>query len=70
MRFCKGVCIRYTGKRIGPSWYKSGFKRCGTCAKFIKFEGLNCPCCGSKLSIRPVRPFKKKEVVDYGYRYK
>lgn len=61
MRFCKGICTRYKGQRIDLSWYKAGVKRCDTCQIFIKFDGLNCPCCGAKLSTRAKKSSKNKK---------
>ncbi len=46
---CKGVeCIkRKTSKR-----YKQGAVRCTRCEVFMEFEGVFCPCCGSKVARR------------------
>ena len=48
---CQGICHRYkiTKGKQDESWYKKGDKRCTTCAIYIKWEGLWCPCCGYML---------------------
>ena len=42
---CKGICIHH--KASGRYAYRH--KRCQHCNKFIKWEGLRCPCCGYQL---------------------
>jgi hypothetical protein len=53
MGCCKGVCTRkeYTAP-AGKRTYNGGGKRCTECALFIKWDGIHCPCCGTKLRIR------------------
>ena len=46
---CKGICICH--KASGR--YATGHKRCQTCDLFIKWDGVFCPCCGSRLRIGP-----------------
>ena len=46
---CKGVCIRH--KALGR--YINGNKRCQICNLFIKWDGIFCPCCGSRLRMGP-----------------
>jgi hypothetical protein len=50
---CKGVCERYKalrpGEGSGGSRYSAGQKRCAMCDLFIKWDGVQCPCCGCKL---------------------
>jgi hypothetical protein len=46
---CKGICIDY--KASGR--YVTGHKRCQTCDLFIEWDGVFCPCCGSRLRIGP-----------------
>lgn len=68
---CKGVCSRYklTRKNRGSSGFteKSGYytqehgKRCTTCAIFIRWEGIYCPCCGYHLRARPRKSQEKRE---------
>jgi uncharacterized paraquat-inducible protein A len=53
---CKGICERH--KALKPSHrlggrYSAGQKRCQTCALFIKWDGLWCPCCSSRLRANP-----------------
>lgn len=52
---CKGICGRHKAFRppSGLGRYFSGQKRCQVCEIFIKWEALNCPCCGCRLRIRP-----------------
>ncbi|MGC2429222.1 MAG: hypothetical protein WA421_19480, partial [Nitrososphaeraceae archaeon] len=66
---CKGICSRYQAlkpyiKKKGGNAnnnnnngrggrYSIGQKRCQICDLFIKFEGVLCPCCNSKLRTRP-----------------
>ena len=52
---CQGICHRYkiTKGKQDESWYKKGDKRCTTCAIYIKWEGLWCPCCGYMLRNKP-----------------
>ena len=60
---CKGICSKYQaikpcrkgegGNANGNSRYAMGQKRCQICDLFIKFEGVLCPCCNSKLRSRP-----------------
>src|SRR5690349_18351020 len=46
---CKGTCIRH--KVSGR--YVNGHKRCQHCNVIMKYEALNCPCCGCQLGARP-----------------
>ena len=52
---CQGICHRYkiTKGKQNESWYKKGAKRCTTCAIYIKWDGLWCPCCGYMLRNKP-----------------
>jgi hypothetical protein len=52
---CKGICIHH--KASGR--YATGHKRCQICDLFIQWDGVFCPCCGSRLRIGP-RCFKFK----------
>ncbi|WP_255464153.1 hypothetical protein [Nitrosopumilus sp. b1] len=46
--------MRYKAQRpIGAGRYSSGQRRCHLCEIFIKWEGLWCPCCGSRLRVKP-----------------
>lgn len=60
---CKGICIRFKGKkRAAQSWYVEN-NRCNTCSIFIAGKDkLNCPCCGYRLRNTP-RNGKYKELV-------
>ena len=46
---CKGICIRH--KAVGR--YINGHKRCQICDLFMQWNGVFCPCCGSRLRIGP-----------------
>ena len=48
---CKGICIRH--KASGR--YASGNKGCRVCDLFIKWDGVSCPSCGSRLRMGPRR---------------
>ena len=51
---CKGICEQYKAtKPYNSIRYGTGQKRCNMCDIFTKWEGRHCPCCGSKLRIRP-----------------
>jgi hypothetical protein len=53
---CKGICeCLKAGKPSDPTTgrYLSGQKRCQTCMLFLRWDALNCPCCGSRLRTRP-----------------
>ena len=51
---CKGVCDRYKAKKpTGIGRYVSGQSRCQICEIFMKYDGLNCPCCNYKLRKTP-----------------
>ena len=52
---CRGIHGRYQVKlsRLYGSPYDRGFKKCGHCDVFIRYEGVFCPCCGSRLRDRP-----------------
>lgn len=49
---CKGICIRHKAQKpqtASLGRYATGQKRCQTCAIFLKWDLLWCPCCGSRL---------------------
>jgi hypothetical protein len=50
---CKGICIRH---KADSNHYANGHKRCQICQLFIQWDGLFCPCCGSRLRVRPRDP--------------
>lgn len=51
---CNGICKKYkaTGSPA-QGRYSNGYKRCQRCEIYIKWKGLHCPCCGSRLRIKP-----------------
>ena len=52
MGICKGVCLSKYYAPKGKRTYLGGGKRCTECALFVDWEGIHCPCCGTKLRIR------------------
>jgi hypothetical protein len=62
---CKGICIHH--KASGR--YATGHKRCQICDLFIKWDGVFCPCCGSRLRIGP-RSIKSKAKLRNKKRYR
>ena len=51
---CKGICVQYkaTGFK-GKHRYENGQKLCPTCSRFLRWEGIRCPCCGCRLRSNP-----------------
>lgn len=59
---CTGRCAlldttgggRVAAKPGGPrlSAYERGYKRCGNCLVFVRWDGRYCPCCGTMLRVR------------------
>ena len=47
---CKGICKPYKTKR---NYTKKDHKYCKKCRLFIKYSGINCPCCNSVLKTYP-----------------
>jgi len=55
MNVCNNKCEKYRFKRKGmKSIYESGGKGCRCCNILIKYDGLRCPCCSSKLRTKPI----------------
>jgi len=55
---CKGKCVKYkVSTKHNPTHdrYSRGHKRCTICEIFIKWDGVNCPCCGVRLRVTPKR---------------
>jgi uncharacterized Zn finger protein (UPF0148 family) len=46
---CKGICTDHKGS----GRYATGHKRCQICDLFMQWDGVFCPCCGSRLRIGP-----------------
>jgi hypothetical protein len=70
---CRGICIRHKAQKpVGSGRYAIGQKRCQVCQVFIIWDLLWCPCCGSRLRIRPrsikfktrLRIQKQKEIQE------
>ena len=52
MGVCKGVCVCKYDAPKGKRTYIGGGKRCTECALFVDWEGIHCPCCGTKLRVK------------------
>jgi len=50
MSSCKDICLKY--KKI-PRFDTPYSRYCPTCSLFLEYEGISCPCCNTKLRIRP-----------------
>ena len=52
---CKGICIRYKATKppLPLTRYGVGQKRCMMCEIYTEWNGIQCPCCGSRLRTRP-----------------
>ena len=52
---CKGTCTRHLSQKPvnGLSRYLDGQKRCQICQIYIRWDGIWCPCCSTKLRIYP-----------------
>lgn len=53
---CKGICYEFEAKKInlkGSGMYQTGHKRCSECEKFILWDEIRCPCCGTRLRLKP-----------------
>lgn len=47
---CKGICQMFRSSETSMKLkYQEGQKRCTFCGLFIKFGGIRCPCCHTKL---------------------
>ena len=53
MYICKGVCNRYRAIHCLSPYYFNEIKRCSVCCIFLRCEGNTCPCCHSKLRLKP-----------------
>ena len=63
---CKGICHRYKApKRNGNSRYVIGQKRCNSCAIFVEWDGIFCPCCRLKLRVTPRNKKWKEKVLNF-----
>ncbi len=64
---CKGICIKHKAQkpaRIDLSRYAQGQKRCQVCSMFVKWDGLHCPCCGTRLRLKP-KVMRLKQKIDF-----
>jgi len=52
MGVCKGVCVCKYDAPKGKRTYQGGGKRCTNCETFVGWQGIHCPCCGTKLRVR------------------
>lgn len=57
IKTCDGItCKQYKATRKADMSYydlEGIVKRCNYCVIFIQYEGLNCPCCNSRLAMKP-----------------
>ena len=61
---CRGFCVKYKVDRPTDGLrYVAGQKRCNPCSVFIEWDGLFCPCCGSKLRIKPKTSLQKRHIL-------
>ena len=61
MMSCKDTCKIYKATKFPNGRYGSGLKRCNSCAVFLDWDGLWCPCCGVRLRVFPrSRKYKEK----------
>jgi hypothetical protein len=64
---CKGLCDKEPIISARNKLYDNGYKRCSTCAKFMKTDELRCYCCTHKLlkySLQS-KARKKRDVTRY-----
>lgn len=54
---CRGLCARPEFKfvrALKEKLYECGASRCnGDCHEWIKYDGMYCPCCGTRLRKNP-----------------
>jgi len=52
---CNGKCKPYIAIKESGSVgrYQTGQKRCNICDKWIRWEGIRCPCCNHLLRYKP-----------------
>jgi hypothetical protein len=51
---CQGKCSKYKAKKpVNNNRYILGQKRCQICSVWIIWDGYFCPCCNSKLRVKP-----------------
>ncbi|KAG2478428.1 MAG: hypothetical protein NPMRTH1_520002 [Nitrosopumilales archaeon] len=64
---CKGICHRYKALKPlhGKIRYAQGQKRCIRCDVYIKWDGLFCPCCGSRLRVAPRHTKLKEKALNF-----
>lgn len=58
---CKDTCKHYEIRSIFNNVLPKDFKKCRVCYLQIKWEGVWCPCCGSRLSSRSRRNLAQNE---------
>ena len=53
---CRDICKDWQNKvihRNGDYYIKQENCRCSICMKYLKWEGMFCPCCGYRVRRRP-----------------
>ncbi len=64
---CNDVCLMYKANRPRDKVrYESGKKRCSYCGIFLIYDGLSCPCCGTRLQYSGRYPYQKTHVKRIG----
>jgi hypothetical protein len=65
---CKGICYRHRAQQRSGGRYANGQKRCQVCQIYMKWDGLRCPCCKSKLRSKSRNsPFRKRFAIVKKY---
>ena len=53
-QICHGLCERLKSTSIRNNLrYKMGHKRCSLCAHFFITDEIRCPCCKTRLRVKP-----------------
>lgn len=57
---CRGLCdLKHETAPLSRVSYRNGFKFCTTCRLTIKWDGVRCPCCSTKLRTHAARTRSK-----------
>jgi hypothetical protein len=61
---CRGICHRHRAQERSGGRYANGQKRCQVCQIYMKWDGLRCPCCRSRLRTKSHNSAFKKGLAD------
>ena len=61
---CRGICHRHRAQERSGGRYANGQKRCQVCQIYMKWDGLRCPCCRSRLRTKSRNSAFKKRLAD------